>query len=351
MDIIDSCNSNNSNNGSRVITDEWIVLNVGGQIFNTTISTLTSCKDSVLYKMFSKSSILTASRKDSTGAYLIDRDPIYFRVILNYLRSPSTEVLIIDDGISIEGVLQEASFFQIDGLIHLIERIQQNVPDFTRKEILLYRNNIKFSNKKLVKLDLSCIDFVKDSFNDSDISYCKFYHCKLSHTQFLNVLAKSTDFSNCIADNINMNSSNIENSAFVKSDLSHALFNNCNLSMTIFDGSNLNGALFQRAYIINGSFVNTNLEHAKFQKACLYGCDFTGANIQNCHFTSADLRGAKFDWSSIKFGIEQRWFNKAKITKQQYDQIQFANKEAIGFKVREAEFPPPRKYIINVENK
>ncbi|KAF2073172.1 hypothetical protein CYY_005525 [Polysphondylium violaceum] len=334
----------------QIYSDEWVSLNVGGKIFHTTTSTLTSCKTSVLYKMFSKESNLPVSRKDVNNNWLFDRDPEYFRVVLNYLRTlPTTHNdLVIDEGVSLKGVLQEALFFQIDGLVKLIKKIESSQSDFSRKEILLHRSSIKFNNKKLNNLDLSSIEFIKESFNFSNISYSNFDGCKLSLSTFFNVKAKNATFNNTLADNVNYSTSNLKNSQFLKSDLSHSSFNNCDLSYSRYDQSNCTGSLFQRATIVNGSFKNTYLEHAKFQKACLRGCDFTGAMIQNCHFTSADLRNAIFDWKNIPpSGVV--FFKKSKITKQQYDQIPLENKDRIGFKILadDAIISPKKQKYIN----
>ena len=58
------------------------------------------------------------STQDEQRAYLIDQNPKYFEPILDYLRNKK---LIIDPNVSLEGVLAEAQFFQIQSLIHLLE--------------------------------------------------------------------------------------------------------------------------------------------------------------------------------------------------------------------------------------
>ncbi|KAI1705548.1 BTB/POZ domain-containing protein [Ditylenchus destructor] len=64
---------------------EWIRLNVGGKVFQTTKDTLSRHPGSFLACLVDGD---LPSEKDETGAYLIDRDPEHFRTILNYLRSP-----------------------------------------------------------------------------------------------------------------------------------------------------------------------------------------------------------------------------------------------------------------------
>lgn len=97
---------------------KWIWLNVGGTFLMTHRSTLIkgTPTSSPLHRISSNSTNVDFDR-DERGAYLIDRDPAYFQVILNFLR---TGRLVMDKNLSEEGVLIEAEYFKLPDLIQLL---------------------------------------------------------------------------------------------------------------------------------------------------------------------------------------------------------------------------------------
>ena len=66
--------------------NDWLNLNVGGKIFMTTRSTLISCPNSTLSKMFDPTSGYSPAYRNDHGVYFLDADPDCFKVILNWLR-------------------------------------------------------------------------------------------------------------------------------------------------------------------------------------------------------------------------------------------------------------------------
>lgn len=95
----------------------WVRLNVGGTHFLTTTQTLCREPRSFLYRLCQDDPELP-SDKDESGAYLIDRDPVYFSPVLNYLRHGK---LVLNHNLTEEGALEEAEFYNITSLIKLIE--------------------------------------------------------------------------------------------------------------------------------------------------------------------------------------------------------------------------------------
>jgi len=113
--------SNNSSLDDN--SSSFVTLNVGGTHFLTTKTTLQKDPKSFLARLIEER-VELVSCKDSTGAYLIDRDPQYFAPVLNFLRHGK---LVLNKDIAEEGVLEEAEFYNLAELIKLLkERIAKN---------------------------------------------------------------------------------------------------------------------------------------------------------------------------------------------------------------------------------
>uniref|UniRef100_W5NCD7 Potassium channel tetramerisation domain containing 12b n=1 Tax=Lepisosteus oculatus TaxID=7918 RepID=W5NCD7_LEPOC len=96
---------------------EIVELNVGGQVYITRSSTLTSVPDSLLWEMFSRKSARGLAR-DAKGRFFVDRDGFLFRYILDYMRD---QTLVLPEHFPERGRLQrEAEFFNLPELVKLL---------------------------------------------------------------------------------------------------------------------------------------------------------------------------------------------------------------------------------------
>lgn len=100
-----------------------ISLNVGGQVYTTTMDTLTRCRDSMLGAMFTGQIPVV---RDDKGNIFIDRDGKVFRYILNYLRSSSLD--LPNDFSELALLRREADFFQIRPLLDDISHYEAAMP-------------------------------------------------------------------------------------------------------------------------------------------------------------------------------------------------------------------------------
>ncbi|XP_041435388.1 BTB/POZ domain-containing protein KCTD8 isoform X2 [Xenopus laevis] len=94
-----------------------IELNVGGQVYVTKHTTLTSVPDSTLHSMFNRNNVKELPR-DNRARFFIDRDGFLFRYILDFLRDK--QLSLPDHFPEKERLLKEAEYFQLGDLVKLL---------------------------------------------------------------------------------------------------------------------------------------------------------------------------------------------------------------------------------------
>lgn len=121
-----------------------ITINVGGQLFYTSLSTLLKENDNIFYNL-----ILT-DRLDFTKEIFIDRCPFCFKLILKFLRNKELD-LNNEDYNFVEKLLGEASFYEITKLEDLIKNHLLQVRlvsfefsgPFRAGDVIIGTNNLK----------------------------------------------------------------------------------------------------------------------------------------------------------------------------------------------------------------
>ncbi|KAL1251608.1 hypothetical protein QQF64_019404 [Cirrhinus molitorella] len=119
---------------------DTVTLNVGGQLYTTSLSTLQRYPDSMLGAMFRGDFPTT---RDAQGNYFIDRDGPLFRYILNFLRT--SKLTLPCDFKETELLRKEADFYQIEPLIQCLGDTKPLYPLDTFEQVVELSSTRKLS--------------------------------------------------------------------------------------------------------------------------------------------------------------------------------------------------------------
>jgi len=300
------CNKNF--NAGEISYDDWVTLNVGGRLFSTTRSTLCQEAESMLARMFDDHT--WRSHRDKQGAFLIDRSPEYFAPLLHYLR---TQTLLLDDGLNVEAVLQEAAFFGLQTIVEPLKqmverrRVQRETSVLSRKEFLsilltssvnssLRCQGLDFAGVDLSRLDLSHINFRMTNFHRANLERANLDHAQLQEAflsdcnlQFASLRGANLGGANL--ENANLRGANLEDRGGIKASLEGAKLKGARLEDCNFSGANLRAA----------NLRGCNLENANLRRADLAGADLEGVNLRGANLNKANLFGANL--TDVNFDI------------------------------------------------
>lgn len=292
--------------GEKSFTD-WVTLNVGGRVFTTTRATLMNEPNSMLARMFSPAEAWS-NVSDASGAVLIDRSPVYFEPIINYLRHGQ---LILDKEVNPQGVLEEAKFFGISGILEQLEELvkaMENVEDapLSRSEFVkillstpsnceLRCQGINLDSADLSKLDLRFINFKmanlrKTDLGNANLSNCCLERANLSGAHMDGAILSCTRLQRAHMEGASLRGCNFEDPAGTRANLEGV-----NLKNSDLEGSQL-GNVNLRVATLKGA----NLQNCILRGAVLAGADLENCNLTGCDLQDANLRGANITGATIK---------------------------------------------------
>jgi len=292
---------------TETLPGDWITINVGGKLFTTTRSTLTNKEpNSMLARMFAAENnedIPWRSSRDGTGAFLIDRSPVHFEPLLNFLRHGQ---LVLDKSVNPLGVLEEARFF---GLTCVVEALEEAVSadvdptgdsPFHRRDVVqalmttsvvseLRFQGVNFSGADLSKLDLRHINFRFAKLVGADLKGANLAHCNLERA----------DMTNC-----NLDGATLFGAKMVCAVCEGASMKGCNFedpagSRTNMEGSNMKGCNLEGSAMANVNLRVANLRNANLQNCDLRSAVLAGADLENCTLSGCDLQEANLRGANL----------------------------------------------------
>ncbi|PIO71060.1 K+ channel tetramerization domain protein, partial [Teladorsagia circumcincta] len=110
-----------------------VKLNVGGQIFETTVGTLCRVPNTRLSRL-----VDNIDRLNDGSEIFIDHDPKYFPMVLNFLRDG--RIPLPDNITEIDQLRWEAQYFELSALTDFIESEEQRGPPFFRGDKVIWRD-------------------------------------------------------------------------------------------------------------------------------------------------------------------------------------------------------------------
>ncbi|KAM4676214.1 BTB/POZ domain-containing protein KCTD9 isoform 2-T2 [Discoglossus pictus] len=286
---------------------DWLTLNVGGRYFTTTRSTLVSKEpDSMLSHMFSNRDAW-GNKKDHRGAFLIDRSPEYFEPILNYLRHGQ---LIVNDGVNLLGVLEEAKFFGIDSLIEHLELAIRNSQPADDHSPISRKEFVRFLLATPTKSELRCqgLNFSGTDLSRLDLRYINFKmanlsRCNLSHANLCGASLERADLSGSVLDG-----ANLQGVKMLCSNAEGASLKGCNFEdpsglKANLEGANLKGVDMEGSQMTGINLRVATLKNAKLKNCNLRGATLAGTDLENCDLSGCDLQEANLRGSNVKGAI------------------------------------------------
>lgn len=286
---------------------DWLTLNIGGRLFTTTRSTLVSKEpESMLAHMFREKDVW-GNKQDENGAYLIDRSPEYFEPILNYLRHGQ---LIINEGINIRGVLEEARFFGIEQLAEQLEMAVKSSQPADDHSPISRKEFVRFLLTTPTKSELRCqgLNFSGADLSRLDLRYINFKmanlsRCNLSHANLCCSNLERADLSGA-----NLDGANLQGVKMLCSNAEGASLKGCNFEdpsglKANLEGANLKGVDMEGSQMTGINLRVATLKNAKLKNCNLRGATLAGTDLENCDLSGCDLQEANLRGSNVKGAI------------------------------------------------
>ncbi|EGC38813.1 hypothetical protein DICPUDRAFT_75567 [Dictyostelium purpureum] len=294
--INNSNNSNNINNSTinnnrffninnRLVDKTTIInFNVGGTLFSSSIRTIKLYPDSLLWKIVELQIDLVLNDE----VIFIDRSPLYFPIILDFIRTGS---YIPDSSTNSKGLLLEAGFYRLEKLSELV----QEESELTRADIIRIINSSydypRLRGLWLMKVNFSGLDLSSTTFEYSNLSFSIFNSTSLRQVNMRGTKLNKSYFKNCDIKGSDLSKSIITNATFISNfalqlSANGVNFSGSNLSKTRFSGSDLSQSNFNGADLTDCNLSDCNLSNCDFR-----GCIFS----ENTLFNNSNIKSSLFD--------------------------------------------------------
>lgn len=159
--------------------------------------------------------------------------------------------------------------------------------------------NWNMSGESYVGADFSEIKNVKEKLNGSSFKKCKLIKSDLSDIEFKGISIQDCDFFKAELRNSKFYGSEIKTTSFINSSFIDSVFVASELRNCDFSGANLSGVEISTSEFRNNKIENTNWLHASFKDTEFNEIIFSGL-LENCSFSSCAFSKVTFKNATIK---------------------------------------------------
>eukprot|EP01156_Anaeramoeba_ignava_P021310 Anaeramoba_ignava/c18720_g1_i3.p1 GENE.c18720_g1_i3~~c18720_g1_i3.p1 ORF type:complete len:348 (+),score=123.64 c18720_g1_i3:22-1044(+) len=303
-----------------------IKINVGGKIFETLTTTLSKWKNSKFEEIITNQKQFPII---NDGIIFFDRNPKYFEIILDYLRTSKITIPTkFENKKGLEILIEESKYYSIHSLTQLLnEKLELfKRQSFTPKEFRkcikkTYTNSaiplyLSFTNKTNPSFECGRIerhDLSGLSLNRVVFTNFEFIDCLFGPSTYFN-----TNFENCKFDGSRFEGVNFHNSKFIDCSFQNVEFVNVELWESLFKTKqNFKGSVFKLCTLNKTNFSKSILDNSSFIDCKIIKCKFSGCEINNICIPEkqfkSNFKGAKvtnlIDISKYKTKIKevQEW--------------------------------------------
>uniref|UniRef100_A0A8C1S0R6 Potassium channel tetramerization domain containing 9a n=1 Tax=Cyprinus carpio TaxID=7962 RepID=A0A8C1S0R6_CYPCA len=278
---------------------DWLTLNIGGRLFTTTRSTLVSKEpDSMLAHMFRETGKIIVH-----SSFLICRSHPEL-IILRHGQ------IIVNEGINLLGVLEEARFFGIEQMAEQLEVAIKNSHPPEDHSPLSRKEFVRFLLATPTKSELRCqgLNFSGADLSRLDLRYINFKMANLSRCNLTYANLCCSNLERADLSGANLDGANLQGVKMLCSNAEGASLKGCNFEdpsglKANLEGANLKGVDMEGSQMTGINLRVATLKNAKLKNCNLRGATLAGTDLENCDLSGCDLQEANLRGSNVKGAI------------------------------------------------
>ncbi|KAJ5076448.1 potassium channel tetramerization domain-containing [Anaeramoeba ignava] len=281
-----------------------IKINVGGKIFETLTTTLSKWKNSKFEEIITNQKQFPIT---NDGIIFFDRNPKYFEIILDYLRTSKITIPTkFENKKGLEILIEESKYYSIHSLTQLLNEKLQLLQrqTITPKEFKRWNQNYEIHHYTQYMQGVRSVGFGRERMERQDLTGFSFWWTVIQDFEFIDCLFGPSTYFDTNFKNCKFDGSRFEQVIFQEPKLENCSFENVEFvnvdfpNNVPFKNQNFKGSIFKLCKLIKSNFSKSNFDNSSFIDCKFDKCDFSGCEMNNIcipeeQFKTCNTKGAK----------------------------------------------------------